>query len=186
MEPDEFLYLETHSHWKAMSHPLRLMIVRLLRESPLTNEELARRIGVQSGKLYFHTKMLLDAGLIRMIEVGGKPHRRKLYRAVAMHFQTRPTGELDLPHSINTMVELFKTTSREYPDLFAEPETVTDFRLLLLPKRKALELRQKIEGLFQSALESQGDDAEPVHMALTVLFHRLPAPFPTDRSEEPI
>jgi len=30
----------------------------------MTNEELAHELGVPSGKLYVHTKKLLDAGLI--------------------------------------------------------------------------------------------------------------------------
>ncbi len=74
--------LDTPMKWKAASHPLRLGILRLLADGEMTNEELARQLEVASGKLYFHTKKLLEAGLIEaaptrikgsLIE---KPYRR--------------------------------------------------------------------------------------------------------------
>src|SRR5579884_2077607 len=102
MEPQDTLYLTTPLQWKAMSHPLRLAIVRLLRVRAMTNEELAREIAVASGKLYFHTKMLLQAGLI--LPAGTRQKGaiiEKLYRATAMHFQTEP-GE----HGIDTFDSL--------------------------------------------------------------------------------
>jgi hypothetical protein len=81
MEPTPAAKLNEPKQWKAISHPLRLEILALLATRNLTNEELAAAIGVASGKLYFHTKKLLDAGLIALAEIRQKgPRQEKVYR----------------------------------------------------------------------------------------------------------
>ena len=53
-----------------------------------TNEELATALGVASGKLYFHTKKLLDAGLIELARTREKgPVTEKLYRRSVREFR---------------------------------------------------------------------------------------------------
>src|SRR5579871_3932829 len=90
-EPEDTFFIRTQAHWKAISHPLRLGIVRLLRQKAMTNEELAHALGVASGKLYFHTKQLLDAGLIRFVGTRQKQAiTEKLYRATNMRFRLAP------------------------------------------------------------------------------------------------
>ena len=56
-------------------------------DEPLTNRELAQRLGVDPGHLHFHVRMLLRAGLIERAE-GGKG-REKPYRAVGEHAPRR-------------------------------------------------------------------------------------------------
>src|SRR5687768_884360 len=68
----EQFILKTTAHWKALSHPLRVAALRLLGDRAMTNEELAQALCVESGKLYFHTKQLLDAGLIELVETRAK------------------------------------------------------------------------------------------------------------------
>ena len=85
-QPDLF-EMQTPAQWKAFSHPLRLRILEELADQPRTNEELAAALGEQSGKLYFHTKKLLDAGLIVLDSTRQKgPITEKLYKSVARRF----------------------------------------------------------------------------------------------------
>jgi DNA-binding transcriptional ArsR family regulator len=178
MEPQDTLYLTTTLEWKAMSHPLRIAIVRLTRPKAMTNEELAKAIGVASGKLYFHTKMLVEAGLIRLVGQRQKAAiTEKLYRATAMHFQTEPShGAPDKQFdSLDSLVDLYKNTAREYPDLVTGPESLIDYRLLLLTPEAGSDLKAGIQQLITRAVESSRPDPASAPMALTVLYHRLPA-----------
>jgi len=88
MEPKPPAKLNEPKQWKAISHPLRRQILSLLATQNLTNEELATAMGVASGKLYFHTKKLLDAGLIELAEVRQKgPRQEKVYRRTFEDFR---------------------------------------------------------------------------------------------------
>ena len=85
--------LDTPARMKAVSHPLRLGILRCLRDGDRTNQELADALDEPSGKLYFHTKKLLDAG---MIELSGTRQSgsitEKLYRTRVRRF-LQPPGD---------------------------------------------------------------------------------------------
>src|SRR2546430_6190118 len=83
--------IERAEQLKALGHPLRLRVLEMLGgegDRPLTNRELAQRLGVDPGHLHFHVKMLLRAGLIERAE-GGKG-REKPYRAVASTVRVAP------------------------------------------------------------------------------------------------
>jgi DNA-binding transcriptional ArsR family regulator len=89
--PSDVLTIERAEQLKALGHPLRLRVLEMLGgegEEPLTNRELARRLGVDPGQLHFHVKMLLRAGLIEPA-AGGKG-REKPYRAVATTIRVAP------------------------------------------------------------------------------------------------
>lgn len=87
----DVLTIERAEQLKALGHPLRLRVLEMLGgegEAPLTNRELANRLGVDPGHLHFHVKMLVRAGLIERAE-GGKG-REKPYRAVATTVRVAP------------------------------------------------------------------------------------------------
>jgi DNA-binding transcriptional ArsR family regulator len=89
--PNDVLTIERAEQLKALGHPLRLRVLEMLGgegEAPLTNRELAQRLGVDPGHLHFHVKMLMRAGLIERAE-GGKG-REKPYRAVATTVRVAP------------------------------------------------------------------------------------------------
>ena len=71
--PTDVLTLERPEQLKALGHPLRLRVLEMLgadNEDPMTNRELAQRLGVYPGHLHFHVKMLLRAGLIERADGG--------------------------------------------------------------------------------------------------------------------
>jgi DNA-binding transcriptional ArsR family regulator len=89
-EPRDVFVADRPEQLKALGHPLRLRILETLggsAEDPLTNRELAERIGVVPGHLHFHVRMLLRTGLIERVEV---PGREKPYRAVARTVRIEP------------------------------------------------------------------------------------------------
>jgi DNA-binding transcriptional ArsR family regulator len=95
MEPAEHardvLVVDRPEQLKALGHPLRLRVLETLGsedERPLTNRELAERVGVDPGHLHFHVRMLLRAGLIERVDRDGS--REKPYRAVARTVRIKP------------------------------------------------------------------------------------------------
>ncbi len=173
-EPDIF-EMQTPEQWKAFSHPLRLRILEELASEPRTNEELAAALGEQSGKLYFHTKKLLDAGLIVLDSTRQKgPITEKLYRAVARRF-TAPApvkgGKIPpLEQYLAAGLTLYRSSWAETNGELAE----LGFHLVLpvAPERRA-EFAGRVRALFEDfqAAASEAQDAEKV--ALTVVIHSL-------------
>src|ERR671933_801378 len=87
----DVLTIERPEQLKALGHPLRLRVLETLSkdsDEPLTNRDLAQRLGVDPGHLHFHVRMLLRAGLIELA-AGGRG-REKPYRAVARMFRVAP------------------------------------------------------------------------------------------------
>ena len=85
-QPDpipEVLTIDRPDQLKALGHPLRLRVLEELGESeePLSNRELAQRLGVDPGHLHFHVRMLLRAELIQ--QVPSDKGRETPYRAAA-------------------------------------------------------------------------------------------------------
>jgi len=88
----DVLTLDRPEQLKALGHPLRLRVLEMLGEEtgePLTNRELAGRIGIDPGHLHFHVRMLLKAGMIRLAE-SDSGRREKPYQAVAKTIAVAP------------------------------------------------------------------------------------------------
>jgi DNA-binding transcriptional ArsR family regulator len=86
----QVLTVDKPEQLKALGHPLRLRVLDVLGEGreQLTNRELAARLNVDPGHLHFHVRMLLNAGLIELVDGGRR--REKPYRAVAAHIRVAP------------------------------------------------------------------------------------------------
>lgn len=167
--------LSERKHYKAVSHPLRLKILELLAEEACTNEELSRRLGVASGKLYFHTKTLLDAGMIVLVETRSKGHlTEKLYRAVAREWvAARPDSDrAPLEPLLRSALDLYRATCEE------STPSATGGHLVLFhtPERKA-----QFEALFRDLFRTfrttavSPDTPNATSVALSFLLHDIPS-----------
>jgi DNA-binding transcriptional ArsR family regulator len=94
-EPAPFMAVEEPQQLKAFTDPLRTRLLVILGEKAATNQQLADEIGEAQAKVLYHLRILLDAGLIRLVDTqikGGNVE--KYYRAVARTFDLRLTPEL--------------------------------------------------------------------------------------------
>ncbi len=177
--------LETPEQWKAVSHPLRVGILRLLTGAPQTNEELARALGVPSGKLYFHTKRLLEAKLIEPAGTRQKgPLTEKLYTAVARQFvaprtELPPDASGDTPAPLAALIQsgldFYRSSWKETNGL---PQELHYGFHLLLPQSpaKRQELVQRLRTVFADFQKNAdaGNDANTRAVSLSVLMHSVP------------
>src|SRR5438034_5723130 len=154
----DVLTIERAEQLKALGHPLRLRVLEMLGgegDRPLTNRELAQKLGVDPGHLHFHVKMLLRAGLIERAE-GGKG-REKPYRATAKTIRVAPEllaggGARDMQAAMIDEVQ------REYAAYAGEGRFRAAQVTLKLPLEKALEFTLEC---LQSAREQEDETADP-------------------------
>lgn len=72
---------------KAMANPIRLRILELLRDKPMTTKQVATSLGEKPTKLYHHVDLLQETGLIDLVETRQNRNLiEKYYRAVAAEF----------------------------------------------------------------------------------------------------
>jgi DNA-binding transcriptional ArsR family regulator len=174
----ETFEITTAAHWKAFSHPLRLGIISLLQKSEMTNEELAKALEVESGKLYFHTKQLLNAGLIVRSGTRQKgPITEKLYIAAAKNYYAPPPkkggSEPPFADMVSSALELYRSSW----DPKAEPSNNwhLGFRLLVdIPRTVATEVADQFKQILNKLKEANSDNPDYDPITVTVLMHSLP------------
>ena len=109
--------LLTVSRWKAISHPLRLAIVRELSSGPKTNQELADTLEVEAGRLHFHTRKLLASGYVKIeSEIKVRNVVQKKYSLISSELivPVRQDGQAPpLLHFLLSACELYEATWRE-------------------------------------------------------------------------
>lgn len=176
MDTSDHFPLETRQQRKALTHPLRLRILEMLADRPRTNEELAGALGEQSGKLYFHTRTLLAAGLIVLDHTRAKgPITEKVYRAAARRFLVPPPVKggtaAPLEWTLASALELYQTNWRASGGLPDDTEIGFHLILTLSPTRRQ-EFAARVRALFEDF--QAGDDAGAVDtrpVSLAVLMH---------------
>ena len=126
-EPVPFEVVREPRQLKAFADPLRLRVLRLLKERAATNGQVAAILGEPPAKVLHHVRFLLDTGLIRLIEQrisGGNVE--KYYRATARLYGLRPGDEdepvgLAAPLLEATLQEIV-ASQRAFPDQPYESE----------------------------------------------------------------
>lgn len=172
--PDIF-ELRTPGQWKAFSHPLRLRILERLADDALTNEEIAAALGERSGKLYFHTKRLLDAGLIVLDRTRQKgPITEKLYRAAGRRFLAPPpaldSGTPPLEVALTSALDLYRSDWQESGGLAGELQMGFHLTLPLDPEARH-EFARRVKALFED-FQTRGSAAPDARrVSLGVLLH---------------
>lgn len=157
---------------KALGHPLRLKVLQVLNDSdrPLTNRELAQSLAVDPGHLHFHVRMLHRAGLIELVETGG---REKPYRPIAKHVKVEPEIRAK-----GLASELQAAQLREVQRAFDLYAARGEFRTVQVHGNLDIEaLRRALDDLMAS-LEELEDESQPLQ-TITIAFH------PTIESGDP-
>lgn len=162
---------------KAMSHPLRVRILRLCGDHELTNKQLADRLDVDPGTVYYHVRQLVDAGFLEPAEVrsGSSGALEKPYRSTGRSWWLTVApddlsgGTLSETGGGLAPVEAFQQELAEAGP--ASVATYARFALHLSPEDVA-ELDRRILAVIDEYVETDRERAHlPAHGGL-FLMHR--------------
>ncbi len=164
--PRDVLVVDRPDQLKALGHPLRLRVLETLGaadERPLTNRELAERLGIDPGHLHFHVRMLYRAGLIELAGTGAG--REKPYRPVAKHLKVGPEIR-----AAGLATELQAAQLQEVQRAFNLFASAGNFRSAQVNVKLDIE---SIRALFNELIErltKAEDESQPQH-TITFAFH---------------
>ena len=165
----DVLTIDRPDQLKALGHSLRLRVLEVLGESdvPLSNRELAQRLGVDPGHLHFHVRMLLRAELIQ--QVATDKGREKPYRSAAKTLKVAP--ELVSAGASNLHTAVMDDLQRAQ----AEHGSEGRFRFVRVTARvdpeKALEVLSELVPRFEEV-----EDENSEQLVITAIMHPHPGP----------
>jgi DNA-binding transcriptional ArsR family regulator len=151
---------------RALAHPLRLRILRLTLNQPMTNRQLADRLERDPGTVLHHVRMLVRGGFLAAepVREGKRGALERPYRATGKSWQVRITPSAD--HLVSVMDAVRDEILEAGTDA-----TLSSMRLgvRLLPDDLA-ELRRRIRQLGDDFVGRDHPDGEPV--GILALAHR--------------
>lgn len=168
--------ITTAAHWKAFSHPLRLGILGKLREGERTNEELAKSLGVESGKLYFHTKQLVLAGMIEPAGTRQKgPITEKLYRAAAKNYSSPPpamdTVQPPFADMVSAALSMYQAAWRQDP---GQMDTHLGYSVTIsLPEYRIREVAEQLLEILKGMTDERTNEPGSQPVTATLLLYAL-------------
>lgn len=156
----------TAAEMRALGHPLRWRILRLTLDEPLTNKQLAERLGRDPGTVLHHVRALVGTGFLAAEEV--RPGRRgaleRPYRATGKSWRIRM-----LPSAGHTAVIL--DAVREELLEAGEDAALSTLRLgVRLTPEDVAELRRRLSRLGDEFAARDDPNGEPI--GLLGLVHR--------------
>ena len=156
----ETFVVQTVAALRALADPIRLRIVLLTEDEPRTVKELAAALELPQTGLYYHVKLLLKAGIIRVASrrmVSGIEERR--YQAVATSWPAPPEkiGELTTSGVLTALLDVVDAeidlAVREQPDVPAgDPSGPVPFLLftrLALDRDDAKRVQKELEDIVK-------------------------------------
>jgi predicted ArsR family transcriptional regulator len=162
----------TTEEFKAMAHPLRLRILRLCLHEPLTNKEIADRLGADPATTLHHVRMLLNTGFLAVEEVrtGARGALEKPYRATGKSWVLSVSRPEDQALGGMAILDAVRGELAE-----THPSDVLECTRLgvKLGPAAAAELRERLAALVADIADRDDDpDGEPYGFFVT--FHRQP------------
>ena len=153
---------EADADARALASVLRMRILRLCLDEPLTNKQIAERLGVPPANTYHHVRTLARRGFLaaQPERQGVRGAREVPYLATGKSWKT-PLG----PGGGRILIETFLEEVA-----LADPEKVDIARLGLRigPKRQE-RLRELLHGLFEELKDWPAEpDGEPLSLFLAV------------------
>jgi DNA-binding transcriptional ArsR family regulator len=156
----------TPEEMRTLGHPLRLRILRLTLDRPLTNKELAGRLGRDPGTVLHHVRRLVDGGFLvaEPLRTGKRGAVERPYRATGKSWQVRMAPST---HHTSAVMEAVRAEILESgPD-----STVTSLRLGVRLRRSDLvELRRRLHALGDEFADRDDPRGEPI--GILAVVHR--------------
>lgn len=152
----------TDAEARALASGLRLRILRLALDQPLTNREIAETLGLNPATVLHHVRTLVDTGFLEALEArrGRRGAREIPYRS------TGKSWYVHTPVGSTPLLEAFLSELASVP-----PEQHDMVRLgLRLPREELEEFRARLDALIQEFHDRPRDpQAEP--WSLFVALH---------------
>ncbi|WP_125776852.1 winged helix-turn-helix domain-containing protein [Antribacter gilvus] len=157
---------------RAMAHPLRQRVLRLLGTEELTNRQLADRFEADPATMLYHVRILADAGLIEQLPArsGARGAREKPYRSTGRSWWLSDPLEGVAPDLQFGPAQLALTDA-----LAAGPDGMSTFAMfaLHLSDDEVAELdRRLLEVIDEYVATDDRRRDRPVHRGVVVL-HRV-------------
>lgn len=158
----------TEAEAKALASSLRLRVLRLCLDEPLTNKEIAARLGANPATTLHHVRILVINGFLAAQEMrrGARGAREIPYRATRKSWQVSIVDSGAGAASNRAMIDAFLEESR----LVEEPGEVGLVRTALrLHPRELAEFQRRISGVVEEYVRRPPDpEAEPVSIFFAV------------------
>jgi DNA-binding transcriptional ArsR family regulator len=156
----------TAAEMKALAHPLRLRILRLVLDEALTNQQLAERVGRDPGTVLFHVRALERAGFIAADEP--RPGRRgtteRPYRS------TGKSWTLRMPPNVGHTTAVLQAVAEEVVEA-GEDAVIASVRLgVRLRDDDVAELRRRLAAIGDEFAARDDPAGQPI--GLLTLIHR--------------
>jgi DNA-binding transcriptional ArsR family regulator len=173
---------------KAASHPLRLRILRLCGQQPMTNKQLADRLGSQPGTTLYHVRLLVEAGLLEPapIRTGASGALEKPYRSTGRSWWLSAYGDTDEGEPYDDRgdvsslapIEAFQAELRE-----AGPGSVRTFArfMLHLSEEEVRELDRRLLEVLDEYILTDHQRLDRPALGGIVVVHQLVDPAPAPR-----
>ena len=161
---------------RALSHPVRLRILRLCLDEALTNKELASRLKLHPGTILHHVRALVSTGFL-----SEEPWRRgprgtteKPYRTTLKSWRLEVADARGGPAVLHAMLDAVGAELDE-----AGPDAVVESARMAM--RLAPDQLDKLRAQLQGIIAGYGlvDEADGDPMAMLIVLHRRTQPHPS-------
>src|SRR5918994_3013496 len=171
---------------KAASHPLRLRILRLCGQQPMTNKQLADRLQSQPGTTLYHVRLLVKAGLLEPapIRTGTSGALEKPYRNTGQSWWLSAYGDTDGGEAYDdrsdelslASIGAFQAELRE-----AGPGSVRTFArfMLHLSEEEMHELDRRLLAVLDEYIQTDHQRLDRPALGGFVVLHQLADPAPS-------
>lgn len=159
----------TPQEMRTLGHPLRLRILRLTLDTPMTNKQLAGRLGRDPGTVLHHVRRLVAGGFLAAdpVRTGKRGAIERPYRATGKSWQVRMA-----PSSHHTAA-VMEAVRAEILEAGAD-SAISSLRLgVRLRKADLAELRRRIHALGDEFADRDDPKGEPIGI-LAVVHQRRP------------
>jgi DNA-binding transcriptional ArsR family regulator len=165
---------------RAASHPLRLRILRLCGQQPMTNKQLADRLERQPGTTLYHVRLLVEAGLLEPapVRTGASGALERPYRSTGQSWWLSGYGETEdgEPYDDRTEelslapIEAFQAELRE-----AGPGSVRSFArfMLHLSEEEVRELDRRLLVVLDEYMQTDDQRLDRPAVGGIVVLHQL-------------
>ena len=169
----DILYLEQIEQAEILFKPQRIEVLRLLAE-PRTCGEVARHLGQSKQRVYYHVKLLEEAGLVvRVAERKVRAVHEGVYQATARSYWLSPRlvgriggglrearDAMGLGYLLDLMEEVQEDVAKLDPAVCELPSFGVSGQIRIAPERRQEfldELRDTLQGLFTRYGGAEGD-----------------------------